>query len=135
MARDDGGEAKVAAAVAVTAVLFSPRVRGLLRRGAVHGLAGVLTAGDALASFARGVSRGIQESTTRGARAEPPAAGPDAPPVAEPAAAPSPPSGAAASATAGLPRRVRTRRPAQRETDVVPASAATTATASEAPNE
>lgn len=63
MARDDGAEAKVAAAVAVTAVVFSPRARGLLRRGAVHGLASVLTAADALAAFARGVSRGARSAT------------------------------------------------------------------------
>jgi hypothetical protein len=71
VAHDEGAEAKVAAAVALTAAVFSPRVRDLLRRGAVHGLAGVLTAGDALLSFARGVSRGVQTSTVPGTRAEP----------------------------------------------------------------
>jgi hypothetical protein len=47
-------------AVAVTAAILSPGVRGLLRKGAVQGLAGVLIAGDALSSFARGVGRGLQ---------------------------------------------------------------------------
>ena len=48
-------------AVAITAAVFSPRVRQVLHRGAVHGLAGVLIAGDAVTSFARGVGRGLQE--------------------------------------------------------------------------
>ncbi|MEJ7758720.1 MAG: hypothetical protein WKF55_03910 [Gemmatimonadaceae bacterium] len=99
MASDDGGDAKVAAAVAVTAAIFSPRVRELLRRGAVQGLAGALKAGDALASFARGVSHGIQEST------EPPrpavnssAATGEGVPVGVPIArAPTPPVGATAT--------------------------------------
>lgn len=45
---------------AATAVLLSPRVRGVLRRGAVYGLAGVLMAGDTLVSFKRGVERGAR---------------------------------------------------------------------------
>ena len=95
MARDDGAEAKVAAAVAVTAVVFSPRVRGLLRRGAVHGLAGVLTAGDALAAFARGVSRGAQSGTgaTPAPEAEPGTAGDAAHAVPAAGAAPAEVSG------------------------------------------
>lgn len=48
------------AAVAVTAAILSPHMRGLLRKGAVQGLAGVLIAGDAVSSFARGVGRGLQ---------------------------------------------------------------------------
>jgi hypothetical protein len=54
--------ARVATAVAVTATVFSPRVRGMLRRGAVYGLAGVLTAGDMVTAFARGIARGMQET-------------------------------------------------------------------------
>ena len=101
MARDDGAEAKVAAAVAVTAAIFSPRVRELLRLGAVHGLAGVLTAGDALAAFARGVSRGIQDSPVT------------APPVVPSASVATEPLGG----DAGAPlRRTRTRSSAQRKT-------------------
>lgn len=48
------------AAVAVTAAILSPRMRGLLRKGAVQGLAGVLIAGDAVSSFARGIGRGLE---------------------------------------------------------------------------
>lgn len=47
-------------AVAVTAAILSPRVRGILRTGAVQGLAGALIAGDAISSFARGIGRGLQ---------------------------------------------------------------------------
>ena len=64
-------------AIAVTAAVFSPRVRQVLHRGAVHGLAGVLIAGDAVTSFARGVGRGLQEASTAAPRqdtAEQPAA-------------------------------------------------------------
>ena len=53
---------KVATAVAVTATVFSPRVRGMLRRGAVYGLAGVLSAGDMVTAFARGIARGMQDT-------------------------------------------------------------------------
>ncbi len=52
---------KAAMAVAVTATVLSPRVRGMLRRGAVYGLAGVLTASDMVTAFARGIARGMQE--------------------------------------------------------------------------
>jgi hypothetical protein len=51
---------EVAAAVAVTAVVASPQVRSLLRRGAVYGLAGVLLAGDGLVALSKGVGRGAQ---------------------------------------------------------------------------
>jgi hypothetical protein len=59
--RPTSDNTKVAAAVAVTATVFSPRVRGMLRRGAVYGLAGVLTASDMVTAFARGIARGMQE--------------------------------------------------------------------------
>ena len=65
---DDFVESEVAVAAAATAALFSPRVRGLLRGGAVYGLAGLLTAGDMISSFARGAARGAgsgQEATAR----------------------------------------------------------------------
>jgi hypothetical protein len=55
--------------VAATAALFSPKVRGVLRQGAVYGLAGVLTAGDAIGSFVSGVSRGAQQAATSAASA------------------------------------------------------------------
>jgi len=62
MALDDYFEAEVGIAVAATAALFSPRVRKVLRRGAVYGVAGALIAGDAVVSFAKGVGRGAQQA-------------------------------------------------------------------------
>lgn len=62
MALDDYLEPEVAVAVAVTAVLFSPRARKLIRRGAVYGMAGVLRAGDAVSALAGGVRQGMQEA-------------------------------------------------------------------------
>ncbi len=59
----------IAVAVAATAVVCSPKARAVLRRGAVYGLAGALRAGDALAAFARGVGRGVQEAAASGAEA------------------------------------------------------------------
>jgi hypothetical protein len=53
MALDDFMEGEVAIAAGLTAALFSPRVRGVLRRGAVMGLAGVMTAGDAVIGAAK----------------------------------------------------------------------------------
>lgn len=61
MAAEDFLEAEVGVAVAATAVVLSPTVRGWLRKGAVYGLAGVMMAGDALGAAARGVSRGASE--------------------------------------------------------------------------
>ena len=66
MAMDDYMESEVAVAVAVTAVVMSPRARNVLRKGAVYGLAGVLKAADAVGSFARGVGRGAGQGATRG---------------------------------------------------------------------
>jgi hypothetical protein len=54
---DDFVESEVAVAAAATAALLSPRVRGLLRSGAVYGLAGLLTAGDTISSLVRSVVR------------------------------------------------------------------------------
>jgi hypothetical protein len=71
MALDDYLESEVAIAVVATSAILSPRVRGVLRRGAVLGLAGLLTAGDMLGSFAGGVMRGAQnaaETTTAAAQ-------------------------------------------------------------------
>jgi len=71
VALDDYVESEVAIAVAATAAILSPKVRGLLRQGAVYGLAGVLTAGDAIGSFARSVSHGARQASAG-------ATGPDA---------------------------------------------------------
>jgi hypothetical protein len=62
MALDDFFESEVLIAVLATAVVMSPKGRKLLRRGAVLGLAGALTAGDALSTFGRGVAKGAQET-------------------------------------------------------------------------
>lgn len=53
---------EVGVAVAVTAALTSPRVRGILRRGAVYGMAGVLMASDTIASAARSTTRAAQKA-------------------------------------------------------------------------
>ena len=143
MASTDSTEARVAAAVALTAALFSPRMRGMLRRGAVHGLAGVLTAGGAIASFARGVSRGVQEPT---APPSPPPArsaqGPEVPSA--PSAASHPVAGtaplvaataAAAETTTGTgtaaavtPRARKRRSPASKTTRAAASKTATVTT-------
>src|SRR2546423_8946856 len=62
MALEDFLDSEVAVAVAATAALASPRVRGVLRRGAVYGLAGLPTAGGMISSFARGAPRGAQQT-------------------------------------------------------------------------
>lgn len=58
---EDFLEPEVGVAAAVVAVVASPQVRKVVRRGAVLGLAGVLMAGDAVTSFARGLSHGAQQ--------------------------------------------------------------------------
>ena len=62
MAVEDFMEPEVGVAVAITAVVASPQVRNVLRRGAVYGLAGLLMAGDAVSSLAQGVKRGVQQA-------------------------------------------------------------------------
>jgi hypothetical protein len=59
MALDDFLESEVAVAVAATAVALSPRVRRVLRRGAVYGVAGALKATDVVTAAARGVASGV----------------------------------------------------------------------------
>lgn len=61
MAIEDYLEPEVGVAVAVSAVIFSPPVRRVARRGAVYGLAGIMLVGDALASLAGGVGRGVRQ--------------------------------------------------------------------------
>ena len=67
MALEDYLESEVVVAVAATAAVLSPRVRGALRRGAVYGLAGVLRAGDAISSAAPTVSQGAQQAAASAA--------------------------------------------------------------------
>jgi uncharacterized protein (DUF1786 family) len=75
MALDDFMQTEVAVATAATVAVFSPRVRAMLRRGAVLGLAGAMMAGDALATFTRGVARGAQQTAASTATAVQDAAG------------------------------------------------------------
>src|SRR5579884_943397 len=60
---EDFLEPEIAAVAAVTATIASPRARRLLRRGAVLGLAGILTAGDAVGTLVRGISSGAQQAS------------------------------------------------------------------------
>ena len=62
MGLKDYTDSHVAIAVGATAMVCSSRMRKMLRSGAVHGVAGALIAGDAVASFARGVGRGAQQA-------------------------------------------------------------------------
>ena len=57
---DDVLEPEVLIAVGVTAAVMSPPVRRVLRRGAVLGLAGLMIAGDKIASMARGAAQSAQ---------------------------------------------------------------------------
>jgi hypothetical protein len=65
MALDDYLESEVAIAVAATAVALSPRVRRLVRRGAVYGVAGALKASDVVSAAARGVASGVSSQGER----------------------------------------------------------------------
>ena len=69
MEPEDFLEPEVAITAAVTAIVFSPRARRVLRRGAVYGLAGILVAGDAIASFARSIGQGVQQAGASAANA------------------------------------------------------------------
>jgi hypothetical protein len=57
---DISGETQAGIAVAgLATLLLSPRVRGLVRQGAVAGLAGLLITGDTLAGWARHLTGGM----------------------------------------------------------------------------
>jgi hypothetical protein len=62
MALEDFTDPEVAIAAAVAAAVFSPKVRGWLRRGAVYSMAGMLVAGDAISSVARDIGKGVQHA-------------------------------------------------------------------------
>jgi hypothetical protein len=66
MALDDFLDSEVAIAAGLTAAALSPRVRHLVRRGAVLGLAGVMTAGDAIVGAARGAMDEAQGARENG---------------------------------------------------------------------
>jgi hypothetical protein len=57
MAPDKYLDREVAIAVTATAAALSPRVRQVLRRGAVYGVAGALKATDVVTAAARGAMR------------------------------------------------------------------------------
>jgi hypothetical protein len=63
MGLEDYIESPVAMAVAATAVVLSPRVRGVLRKGAVYGVAGAMKAADAVTSAARDVAGEARQTT------------------------------------------------------------------------
>lgn len=69
MALEDFADSEVGIAVAATALVLSPKVRGWLRQGAVYGLAGVLKAADSIGGAARNVAGEAQHTATAGADA------------------------------------------------------------------
>ncbi|MGD0716432.1 MAG: hypothetical protein ABSB24_20015 [Gaiellaceae bacterium] len=77
MAVDDYFESEVGIAVTATAALLSPKARRVLRRGLVYGAAGVLAAGEVLASAGRRVGGAVSEVAASGEAAskEEPTAG------------------------------------------------------------
>lgn len=62
MALEDYLEPEIAVTAAVTATIFSPQARKLLRRGAVYGIAGALIASDTVVSFVKSIGQGFQQS-------------------------------------------------------------------------
>jgi hypothetical protein len=85
LALKDYMESEVMVAVAATAAALSPRARKVARRGAVYGLAGVLTISDAISAAVRdtktatataGLDAGTQDTTdATGMEASKPAEG------------------------------------------------------------
>ena len=75
MAVDDYLDSHVAVAVAVTAAIFSPRARKVLRRGAVYGVTGVLMASDAISAAARNAKAGLATAETTTGTSDRPLAG------------------------------------------------------------
>ena len=68
MELEDYLQPEIAVTAAVAAAIFSPRVRKLLRRGAVYGTAGVLIAGDTITSFVRSMGQGFRQAEMEAAR-------------------------------------------------------------------
>ncbi len=64
MALDDFVNPEVGIAVAATALVTSPAARGVMRRGLVYGLAGVMRLGDAVSSTARGMADNAQQAAS-----------------------------------------------------------------------
>lgn len=57
---------EVVMAVGATAALMSDRARRVLRRGAVYGIAAVMTAGEAVTSAAKTVGRDTDRASSNG---------------------------------------------------------------------
>jgi uncharacterized protein (DUF1786 family) len=64
---EDFLQPEVGITAVVVAAAASPRVRKVVRRGAVLGLAGLFMAGDAAMSFARNVGQGAQQAAANAA--------------------------------------------------------------------
>jgi hypothetical protein len=64
-------EPEVGITAVVVAAIFSPRARKVIRKGAVYGMAGILVAGDAIASFARRFGQGVQQAGQKGVTDQP----------------------------------------------------------------
>jgi hypothetical protein len=54
-------DSETALAAGVTAAILSPRVRAVMRRGAVYGVAGVLKASDIAVSAGKGAVEGARD--------------------------------------------------------------------------
>jgi hypothetical protein len=65
---DDFMDEKVGVAVAASAVVFSPKVRSFLHRGAVLGVSGVLVGADMIFGFLRGLRSGVATGTSGNGR-------------------------------------------------------------------
>lgn len=105
MAVDDYLEPEVGVAAAATAALLSPRVRGVMRKGLVYGTAGVMTAGDAVLSVAKGAGKGVQRAVGGGGPQTTPA--PAVAPAGR-AASSAEPTPARTAPSSGKPRATRT---------------------------
>ena len=57
---------EVVVAVGATAAMMSERARRMLRRGAVYGIAGVMSAGEAVTSAARSVGQDAERVSSDG---------------------------------------------------------------------
>jgi hypothetical protein len=71
MGLEDYVESPVAVAVAATAVVLSPRVRSVLRKGAIYGVAGAMKAAEAVTSAARDVAGEARETAGEDGAAAP----------------------------------------------------------------
>jgi hypothetical protein len=85
MALEDYLEPEVAVAAAVTAVIFSPRARKMVRKGLVYSVAGVLRAGDMAKTFVGSVKQGAQETASPVTPSTAPSSKAEAAPAASPA--------------------------------------------------